>query len=257
VYAENARQATEAALHRLLVQESLASGLISSATAFIAVRSENGKPVERTVAVANALPAGWSADFLGPMAAAPVFMTLSAGPVPRGFSPHTLMSLGDTGVQEVQEQARDSGPPGDVLRRAVGYLRGGLGRHPGAHAAGSAEPGVLFAGVPTFEHGEALLFDSTHGEERLPDHPTLSRLHLRFPKDAPPTQTLDPGLALLLFLDDLSQPRARVRLVDLIRQGGQRPLNLTRRSGQCLRIVLTDPNGAWSQNPPPIEVSLE
>jgi Ca-activated chloride channel family protein len=48
-----------------------------------------------------------------------------------------------------------------------------------------------------------------------------------------------------------------VRLADLIRQGGRRPLNLTHHAGQPVRIVLIDPNGAWAQNPPSMEVALE
>ena len=49
------------------------------------------------------------------------------------------------------------------------------------------------------------------------------------------------NLCLLIFVEDLSQPRARVRLADLIRQGGERPLNISRRPGQRIRIDLVDP----------------
>src|SRR5262249_4014511 len=60
VYAENARADALAALRELLVREALGCGLASSETAFVAVRSEAGRVVEGRVAVANALPAGWS-----------------------------------------------------------------------------------------------------------------------------------------------------------------------------------------------------
>jgi hypothetical protein len=131
-------------------------------------------------------------------------------------------------------------------------------QHPSARPAqtGSSTK-VLFSGVPRFTDGEALLFDSSEGEDPLRDQPTLSRLHLRFPAGAPRAESVHPGLTLLLFVDDLSQPRARVRLADLIRQGGYRPLNLTRHPGQRLRLVLIDPSGAWSQNAPSIEIALE
>ena len=66
VYAENARADAMAALRELLVREALGCGLASSETAFVAVRSEAGRVVEGRVAVANALPAGWSEDFLMP-----------------------------------------------------------------------------------------------------------------------------------------------------------------------------------------------
>src|SRR5262249_47448848 len=61
VYAENAGEVTKQAVRDLLVGESLMSGVPSSETAFVAVRSEAGQVVTETRAVANALPAGWSA----------------------------------------------------------------------------------------------------------------------------------------------------------------------------------------------------
>src|SRR5262249_60244082 len=60
VYAENARVEAVKALRSLLVREALDYGLACSATAFVAVRKEAGRVIEGRVAVANALPAGWS-----------------------------------------------------------------------------------------------------------------------------------------------------------------------------------------------------
>ncbi len=59
VYEENEYQAVFAHLRELLVRESLRYGLACAETAFIAVRQEAGKPVERQVLVPNALPWGW------------------------------------------------------------------------------------------------------------------------------------------------------------------------------------------------------
>ena len=75
------------------------------------------------------------------------------------------------------------------------------------------------------------------------------------PGDTGPA-TLDPGLCLLIFVDDLSSPRARVRLVDILRQRGQRPLNLLRQAGQPVRVVLADPAGAWAHQAPGLEVAI-
>jgi Ca-activated chloride channel family protein len=63
VYAENTRADAESALRRLLVREALDCGLPCAETAFVATRTEEGKPVEETVLVANALPSGWSGRF--------------------------------------------------------------------------------------------------------------------------------------------------------------------------------------------------
>jgi len=70
----------------------------------------------------------------------------------------------------------------------------------------------------------------------------------------PRSLVLAAGLALLVFVDDLSSPRARVSLRDLTRQGGTLPLNLLKQPGQVLRLVLADPAGAWTQGAPALEV---
>ena len=48
------------------------------------------------------------------------------------------------------------------------------------------------------------------------------------------------GAQLLLYVGDLAEPRARVRLRDLLRQGG-RPLNLRKQQGDVVHLVLDDP----------------
>jgi len=47
------------------------------------------------------------------------------------------------------------------------------------------------------------------------------------------------------------------KLADLVRQGGARPLNLSRKRGEALRLALLDPAGVWSEGAPHIEVALE
>ena len=117
---------------------------------------------------------------------------------------------------------------------------------------------MLFACAPVIAQGEAVLFDSSRPEDarKLPDRGTLTRLQVLFPGGPPHPEKIDPGLSLLIFVEDLSQPRARVRLADLVRQGGERPLNLRRRPGQRVRVVLIDPAGVWASGAPAIEVGL-
>ena len=116
---------------------------------------------------------------------------------------------------------------------------------------------LLFSGTPSFLGGEALLFDSSRPEDAavLPETVTFVRLRVEFPAGTPPADSLDAGLSLLLFVDDLAAPRARVRLADLIRHGGERPLNLRREAGQVVRLVLADPAGAWATAAPALKVS--
>jgi len=245
VYAENVREDAVAALRELLVQEALDYGLASAETAFVAVRTEKGKPIEGTVLVANALPAGWSDAFLyqsvtmhspgaiGLASGAPSGAQQIAG---RLFRRQVAKSTFDAAKRPSLASA-DAGivPPGDVLR-----------------------PVTVFSGAPKFEKGEAVLFDSSGDEDadRLPESATIHKLLVTFPEGTPNHRSLDRELSLLIFVGDLSSPRARVRLADVVRRRGERPLNLSKGPGQVVRIVLLDPAGAWAAGAPRIDVTL-
>jgi Ca-activated chloride channel family protein len=117
----------------------------------------------------------------------------------------------------------------------------------------------VFSGVPAFAGNEAILFDSAAAAANatsLPENVTFSRLEVRFPNGVPDAGKLSPDLVLLLYVGDLSAPRARVRLADLLRKGGTRPLNVKRTTGEPVRLVLHDPDGAWPQTTPRMEVIL-
>lgn len=236
LYAENARSDIHKALRELLVRESLDYGLASAETAFFAARDEAGKPVEGTFLIGNALPAGWSEDFLA-------YSPAAAPSVAQGFVTDLAATPAGTPMMSfvsVNEASRFNRCP-----------------------AGAAQPkegtSTLFSGVPLVEGGEAVLFDSSHTEDagRLPEgRVNFSRLKISFPDGAPALSSVDPGPTLLVFIDDLSAPRARVRVADLVRQGGERPLNLSWFPGQRVRIVLADPSGAWASGARRIEVAL-
>jgi len=59
LYPENRRQALHDALERLLISESLRYGIPSTLTAFVGISDKEGTVPPVTVAVPNALPAGW------------------------------------------------------------------------------------------------------------------------------------------------------------------------------------------------------
>jgi len=243
VYAENVREDALKALRSLLVREALEYGLASSETAFVAVRKEAGKPVEGTVPVANALPAGWSEGFL--LAAGPAQYMLRSRSVGTGLPP-------DLSVPSFMQASVAKSPDAGVGARlaSMGPAM--------AEARKPAEPTVVFSGIPKLENGEAVLFDSSRKKDsdKLPGSGTIGGLQVRFPDGTPDPATLDPELRLLVFVGDLASPRAVVRLADIVRRRGQRPLNLSRREGDILRIVLLDPGGAWSRSAPRIEVAL-
>jgi Ca-activated chloride channel family protein len=263
VYAENARRDATEGLRDLLVSEALRYGLASAETAFVAVRREQGKVVEGTVAVGNALPSGWSEGFLA--AGAPPMMMAMAAPM--------QMATPASPVARLAHSA--SPPPGSAspMRARPSMLRrlsetvnsafsgGGAPPPPSASPALAASFGpslaLLFAGVPQFAGGEVVLFDSSRGEDAGKLSPrTLTKLRLRATSGVIDPARLDADLVLLLFVGDLAAPRARVRVADLLRQGGERPLNLAWSSGQPLRVVLHDPRGTWAQGAPALELAL-
>ena len=116
----------------------------------------------------------------------------------------------------------------------------------------------VFLGVPTLGGGDGILFDSLRKEDaaKLPESAEIHRLVVRFPDGTPDYSSVDLGLSLLIVVGDLSSPRARVRLADLVRRRRERPLNLVRKPGEVVRILLLDPDGVWAQKAPQIEVSL-
>jgi Ca-activated chloride channel family protein len=256
VYAENARAAAEP-LRALLVQEALGFGLACSETAFLAERTEAGQVVEGRVAVFNALPAGWSEDFVDALCC--------AGP-PSGFAGATALFASYSGGYDAMALS----PPPAASR---GKVRGRLGKsffaaafaHPSPiemAPAPSAASTVVFSGTPApaGADGVAILFDSARDQPRvgLPDEATLARLVVRFPDGMPDPKRVDPRLELQIFVDDLTAPRAKVALATLIKQRGERPLNLRKGPGQAVRISLADPAGVWTRGggAPRIEVAL-
>jgi Ca-activated chloride channel family protein len=245
VYAENARAAVLELVEKVLVREALDFGLASAATAFVAVRTEPGKPVEETAVVASALPAGWSTEA--------VVSCLMASPAPGAAG----LTWGAPAAGPVQSWSEDGDQPRARLRKSArGHFLGGSGAPPAPPTPPKAA--TVFQGVPAFVTGEAVLFDSGRAPDGdpIPAETTIEGVEVRFPDGPPDADSLGSELCLLIFVDDQAAPRARVRLADLVRQRGERPLNLARRPGQAVRLVLVDPAGNWAGAALRLEVAL-
>jgi Ca-activated chloride channel family protein len=266
VYAENAREDAAIGLRRLLVRESLRYGLACSETAFLAVRKEAGKKVEATTLIPNALPHGWSDNF-DAMAGGGMMLCSMMPSAPASARSVSFDALDDDTVESIDSMLCDfSASPSTAAKESLG-VRGFFSkitkRKAGPAVAAPAQvPSkkadfgkVIFLGVPAFKNGEATLFDSA-GKNELPADGTLQRLTLEYPDGEPDASALDDGLEILIFVDDLAQPVARVKLIDLLKQGGERPLNLRRRNGQTVRIVLTDTAGVWKGSAHRLKLSL-
>ncbi len=250
VYAENQREQQAAALRALLVREALDYGLASAETAFVATRQEAGQPVAEAVAVANALPAGWSEEFV---AGGAMRLCASAPPPPASARVKARKSRGPVSTLFSSIFGRGGSDATDAL---PALSIGGVGPAASARRAERVPEYIVSHGALSFTAGEAVLFDTDRdqAEPSLPEQGTLTALTLTFTGSTLPT--LPDDLVLLVYLDDLVTPRARVRLADMLRHGGQRPLNLRRQRGQRLRLVLGDPAGAWKDTVPPLVVAI-
>jgi Ca-activated chloride channel homolog len=261
VYAENARSETNTALRDLLVREALDYGLACSETAFVAVRKEAGRVIEGSVAVANALPAGWSDDF-AVAGGIPVALAWSASPkkaAKRAYRPSLdRISLeSDLCSNNMVFASRSPVPEMSAMDSIPfsAYLECLAEDEVGAPVPNRT---ALFSGRPQ-GNGEIILFDSSLDRAVHPvrEAGRINRLIVSFADGAPAAESLGAELCLLIYVGDIATPRAKVKLADLVRQGGARPLNLSRKPGEALRLALVDPEGVWSEDAPHIEVTLE
>ena len=239
VYTENTVKDTLAALRGLLVRESLAAGLPTSETAFVAVRRDgDSTPVELTTVVGNALPTGWSPGF------ASLRVLSNAG----GGSPRALFN-----------QSADTSSLMNAAPDQMVALANQGGRGTSARAARVTPTATVFDGVPLFANGQATLVDTSAGDagESLAAVRLLTGLVVAFPDSAPSAASIDRGLTLLVYVGDRGTPRARVRLADLVSAGGRRPLNVRRDPNEPVWIVVADANGAWAGGAPRLMVTLE
>ncbi len=185
-----------------LVAESLRYGLICSETSFIAVREEAGELVQRGAIVPNALPTGWSDDFL-------VYQSMPASPEP-----------GIRYSMDLAESPMDFAPLEPVAsesRTREIEERGGTM--------------LLYRGRPDVSERELVLYEKDRFESRGIVTALLVSL------------SQDDGIfdgELLLFVGQGDQPRARVRLRDMLDQGGERPLNIRIARHHPVRLVLRD-----------------
>lgn len=228
IYAENRKTIWHDALAALIQAESLAFGIPSSETAFVAARREAGQPVTQVVPVANALAEGWSDEFVGmrPMTAAPgKRATLTRGVLPTSLSASYVLHDAPMAALPSLSLPAQARPDTSAGRSA---------------AAGQAR---LFAGAPTALLQQRVLLDTGDQPKALPAPVTLTGVS--WSGDAAAQQALAQAgdLTLAIYAGDMATPRARVRLRDLA-AAGRRPLNLRCRRGERVRVLVEGQPGA-------------
>ncbi len=264
VYAENQMLDGMGLVKDLVIRASLNYKVFSAETAFVAVRSEAGRPVEEQVIIPNALPYGWSESFL-PKGAGyrhyPIKKGLAAGhgiSSSRGFSLDWVGGDSDVilqpdGTMKMECRRLPGNDSGADNFRGMTGVRITPGKQNAIPGSGSPAGYSLYSGSPVFTDGVAVLFDSTRTGQatKLPEIVVLKKLEWII-KDG----TLRPatGLYLLLYLDDPAVPRIKVFLRDLLQHQNSRPLNIQRSHGEPVKIVLVDPDGEWVAKAPVVEL---
>ena len=211
VYPEN--NEPDDVLATVIQRESLRVGIASSETAFVAIRSKAGKSVERMVIIPNAVPEGW--EYPQPVLMKPAVLSgvlLSAPAVMR------------------RSRVTDVGIPMLSRHKAKSWESAG-GLRP-------AEVTLFDAAMPTGT-ARAVLAERTIGAKGKQGLPASRLTSLQATGDQ---SACAPGIELLLFVGDMARARARVRLCDLL-QGAVRPLNITCRDGEVVRLVLVTSDG--------------
>jgi Ca-activated chloride channel family protein len=226
IYAENARIEIFQSLRKLIVSESLHYGLASSETAFVAARTENGKTIEESIAVANALPEGWSDEFVAADMDTCYFKSPPRAHI-RAIHLQSLLAGSKRGI---------SMPAGLVASIPDSLMADQLNK-----------PTVVFSGQPHLTDGEAILFDSAARPDTIPESVEIHGIEIRPLHPVTAIEDIDRDIRLRIHIDDLETPRAEVRLIDVWNR--QRPLNLLKLPGQTILIVLADPNETWNRHP--------
>jgi Ca-activated chloride channel family protein len=214
------------------------------------------------VVVANALPAGWSEGFIGGSGA--TRSAASLGFVKACYAPPLAAAGGwlaaDADLDEMAVPPRSEGS--SLVGRLLGRFKKSepaerLDRLT-ARAPSVTEVRIT---VPAGRHptgAEAVLFDSARDAtaDPLPVGVRLTSLSLTVRDGTVTADAVGPDLTILVFVGDMAAARARVRVADLLRHAGRRPLNLRREPGQEVRLVIDDPDGRWRAGVPALEVSL-
>lgn len=203
-----------------IVAESLSFGLACSETAFIAVREEAGKLVQRGAIVPNALPAGWSDEF--------VYQSRAAEP-----SSEVVYSLDSMAMEELLDPLYGASPKSRFAPE-MGSAREEYGGNM-----------TLFSGIPDVTGEEIILYQT----DQFGSSGRLTTLSL--------TITGDDGIFdgdLLLYTGRSDDPRVTVRLRDILNQRGKRPVNIRINGRDPLRLVLR--NTVRGDTVPELEITV-
>ncbi len=196
-------------IHRLIVNESISSGIISSETAFVAVRNEKGERILGTVIIPNALPRGWDDSF-----------AVSGSPMP------TMNQLVMAKDPMMEMELCEMAWPRRSIQSAKGAVRSGPVQ--GNHTE-------LFSGVLAGVGGQAVLFDGPLVDE--------STVFEELTMDLDRALGAGSKVNIFIYIGDLAIPRLKVSVEEILMNSGAKPVNIVVQAGEQVRVALVDPNG--------------
>jgi Ca-activated chloride channel homolog len=254
VYHENKVTGTLDITRKIIIEESLKYGILSSETAFIAVRNEKGETVKETVIVPNALPKGWSDSFLssGRKCSTRILLpkTRKIPSMPGGGS------MLDLSARNINYSSMIMQPDGTMKLPNRNPGRSTLSDIPVGYSFRANQTGwCMFSGRPVFEQGVAVLYNSALQQypKTIPDIPVLHRLCITIDRTLVRANS---RLEIQLFVDDPAVPKVKVSVRDLVKSGGCRPLNIRWVKGSIIVLKMFDPNGELGQCPANIKIEL-
>lgn len=265
LYHENAVKEGCDRIRDLLVRASLDYGIASSETAFIAVRHNANRVVEESVIVANALPLGWSGDFL-------------SGYNIKSHARSIIQQPDGTLGMPKRRKTRDMASGGALLECFGGGCIGGdISSEPRSvqfaikkmqKGKGDAyilptdikcEPSlvkiILYKGRPVFIRGESILFESDAKgmKNKIPREFHIKTIIFSSTESRPEFV----HLRLMLFIGDMIKHVFEIPLSTLEAQGGEQPVLATRKHGAVVRLLLMDVSGKPAPSLPEMTILVE
>ncbi|MDR2136712.1 MAG: VWA domain-containing protein, partial [Synergistaceae bacterium] len=228
VYEENNDVSARDVVDELLLTESLKYGIVSTRTAFVASRTEKGKHVGDTLLTPNALPSGWDDGWDDDAS------TFYESGIPSGFFGRPMMvmpaSAPPVGAMMGRPFRRSSS-------RAMGASMDDAGAGDGAEPEKTSiyDSEVTVPGAGEAALGEVVLKEIT-GSGRLSGL-GLSEESLKS-LGGENLSKLFIHVYIRIYIDGNVRSSAAVKLSDLVKLGGERPLNLV--YGKSVRFVLSN-----------------
>lgn len=229
LYPENRELQVWKRIREALAQESLAAGIVSMETAFVAVRSEAGQKLSETLVVPSMRPRGWDGEF----------DTMACAPLPKRCKTAVQRVPRPSFFHILKECWREKDAPSPQANNG-GHLycqtlipRSRMSRF------------FTFSGKPLFDDaGVAILVGR---EERKSEQGELlleSMFVLIGSAMAAELAPVADTILFRLFVGDLVSPRVEVSLKALLGARGSRPLNIRVAPEEALECRLFVPDSA-------------